>query len=133
MSSRLGDRHGGRGSLERPSGEGGARARARLCEMGQGSECGCGRCSKGSWGRGRAMWTGIMASVREGACASPRRGAGKAELIGGSNGAARERASTRGKQLGVLTRRAREEERARGARARETGEGGGARTRRNRR
>jgi hypothetical protein len=58
------------------------RARERLCEMGRGSECGCGRCSKGSWGRGRATWSGIWTSVRECARAGPRRVAGKAELTG---------------------------------------------------
>jgi hypothetical protein len=97
MSSRLGVRHGGRGSPERPSGEGGARARERDCaKWDRGASAGVGGAQKGAGGRGRAMWTGIMASVREGACASPRRGAMKAELIGGSHGAARERERARG-------------------------------------
>jgi hypothetical protein len=56
-SSGLGDRHGGRGSPARSSSEGRARERASLHEMGQGSECGCGRCSKKSWG----AWVGDVA------------------------------------------------------------------------
>jgi hypothetical protein len=50
-----------------------------------GSECGCGRCSKRSWG----AWPGISACVRKCARVGPRRGAGKAELTGRSHGAAR--------------------------------------------
>jgi hypothetical protein len=56
-SSELGDRHGGRGSPPRSSGKGKARERARLYELGRGSECGCGRCSKRSWG----AWAGDVA------------------------------------------------------------------------
>jgi hypothetical protein len=47
-SGELGDRHDRRGSLARSSGEGKVRERASLRKMGRGSECGCGRCSKGS-------------------------------------------------------------------------------------
>jgi hypothetical protein len=46
----LDDRHGGRGSPARLSGVGRARERASLREMERGSECGCERCSKRSWG-----------------------------------------------------------------------------------
>jgi hypothetical protein len=69
--------------------EGRARERARLCEMGRGSECGCGQCSKRSWG----AWAGVVAGdlgVRARVRASgPRRGTGKVELTGGSHSAAR--------------------------------------------
>jgi hypothetical protein len=75
--------------------------------MGRGSECGCGRCSKGSWGRGRAMWPGIPANVRECAHASPQRVVGKAELTGGSHDTVRENGRAT-KWFGELTRRARE-------------------------
>jgi hypothetical protein len=47
-SSGLGDRHGGCRSPARSSSEGRARERVSLCEIGQGSECGCGQGSKGS-------------------------------------------------------------------------------------
>jgi hypothetical protein len=40
---------------------------ARMCEMGRGSECVCGWCSKRSWGRGRVTWPRIPAT-----CASAR-------------------------------------------------------------
>jgi|UPI000842B00C hypothetical protein len=53
-SDGLGGRHGGRRSLASASGESGARERVGLRGMRQGSECGCGRCSKGSWG----AWAG---------------------------------------------------------------------------
>ena len=125
MFGGLGDRHEGRGSPARPSGEGIARERARLCKMGRGSECGCGWCSKRSWGRGRATWPGIPASVRDCARAGPRRVAGKAELTGGSHGAARENGHAT-KRFSELTRRAREAERQKGARARATGADRGA-------
>jgi hypothetical protein len=64
--------------------------RARLCEMGRGSECGCGRCSKRRWG----AWVGDMAGdlgmrARVRACWSTA-GAVKAELTWRSHGAARE-------------------------------------------
>jgi hypothetical protein len=65
-SSELDDRHGGRGSPARPSGEGRARERASLRKMGWGSECGCGLCSKGSWGAwaGNVAWDlGVRARV----------------------------------------------------------------------
>jgi hypothetical protein len=52
---------------------------------------------------GQAMWPGISACVR----ASPRRFAGKAELIGRSHSAARESGCV-GKWIHALTRRARE-------------------------
>jgi hypothetical protein len=45
-SGGLDDRHDGRGSPARSSGVGRARVRATLREMGRGSECGRGRCSK---------------------------------------------------------------------------------------
>jgi hypothetical protein len=47
-SDGLDDWHGGRGSPARPSGASRAREGVRLCEMGWGSECGHGRCSKRS-------------------------------------------------------------------------------------
>jgi hypothetical protein len=70
---------------------------------------------------GRATWPGISACVRKCARAGPRRGAGKAELTGGSHGAARGNGCA-GKQFGVLTRLAREAERERSTQARETGD-----------
>jgi hypothetical protein len=59
-------------------------------------------------------------SVRECARAGPQWDAGKAELTGGSHGAAKgnERG---GERFNVLTRRAREADRERSARARVTG------------
>jgi hypothetical protein len=57
---------------------------------------GTGGALKGARVRGRAMWPGISACVRECARAGPRRGAGKAELIGRSHGAARERERAHG-------------------------------------
>jgi hypothetical protein len=93
-SGGLGDRYGERGSPARPSGEGRAQEIVGLCVMGWGSECGCRRCSKGSWGRGRATWPGIPANVRECARAGPRWVAGKAELTGRPT-AWRERAGAR--------------------------------------
>jgi hypothetical protein len=53
------DRHGGRGSLAKLSDVGRARERVGLCEMGRGSECKHGRCSKRSYGRARATWPRI--------------------------------------------------------------------------
>jgi hypothetical protein len=47
-SGGLGDRHGGRGYPARSSSKGTTRERASLREMGRGSECRCGRCSKGT-------------------------------------------------------------------------------------
>jgi hypothetical protein len=81
-SDELDDRHGGRGSSARVSGVGRARERAKLSEMGRGSECGRGRCSK----KGMGAWASNVAEdsdvVRECARAGPRRGAGKAKVIG---------------------------------------------------
>jgi hypothetical protein len=45
-------RHDGHGSPVGSSGGGRARERVDVGEMRQGSESGCGRCSKGSWARG---------------------------------------------------------------------------------
>jgi hypothetical protein len=88
--------------------------------MGWGSECGCGRCSKGSWG----AWVGDVAEhPGERACVrstGPWQVAGMAELTGGSHDTARGRGRA-GKQFGALTRRAREAEWGRGAQARESG------------
>jgi hypothetical protein len=55
-------------------------------EMGQGRENGCGRGSKGSWGRGQATWPRFSVGVRAG----QRRFTGMTELIGGSHDAVRE-------------------------------------------
>jgi hypothetical protein len=65
----LDDRHGWHGSPARLSSLGRAQERASLSEMEWGSECGCGRCSKRSWG----AWAGDVAGdlgVR--ACVSAR-------------------------------------------------------------
>jgi hypothetical protein len=88
-SGRQGDRHGGRGSPARSSSEGRARERASLREMGWGSECGCGRCSKGSWGA-RAGDVARDLGVR---ATGPRRFVGKAKLTGRSHSAVRGRGS----------------------------------------
>jgi hypothetical protein len=90
-SGGLDDWHGGRGSPARSSSVGRARERARLCEMGQGSECGRGRCSKRCWG----AWVGDVAGdlgvrARVRACWSTT-GVGKAEQTGRSHGVERER------------------------------------------
>jgi hypothetical protein len=53
-SDGLDDRHGGCGTPASTSGERRARERVSLREMRQGSKCGCGRGSKGSWG----AWAG---------------------------------------------------------------------------
>jgi hypothetical protein len=47
----------GRGALAKSSDESRARERVSLREMRQGSECGCGRCSKVSW----VAWAGDVA------------------------------------------------------------------------
>jgi hypothetical protein len=96
-SSELDDRHGERGSPARLSGEDRARERAWMCEMGWGTECGRGRCSKRSWG----VWAGDGARdpdehARVRACWSTA-GVGKAELTGGpTTQRERERAGARG-------------------------------------
>jgi hypothetical protein len=69
---------GGHGSPASASGEGRARERASLCEMRQGRESGCARCSKGSWG----AWADDVAGFSAHVCAGPRRFAGKADLTG---------------------------------------------------
>jgi hypothetical protein len=90
--------------------------------MGRGSECRCERCSKRSWGAWAgdvARDLGVRAQVR--ACWSTvGRGEGRAELTGGSHGAARGNGRG-GKRFSALTKRAREAERERSARARATG------------
>jgi hypothetical protein len=94
-SGGINDWHGGRRSPARSNGVGRARGKARLCEMRQGSECGCGRCSKMSWG----AWAGDVAGDL-GVRAQVRvfwstAGAGKAELTGRSHGTAKERERAR--------------------------------------
>jgi hypothetical protein len=54
VSSELDGRQRGRWTPAKPSGESRARERVSLRETMQGRECGCGRCSKGSWG----AWAG---------------------------------------------------------------------------
>jgi hypothetical protein len=78
--------HSGRGSPASVSGEGRARERVSLREMGQGRESGCGRCSKGSWG----AWAGDVVRFLTCVRAGPQRFAGKAELTGRPHDAARE-------------------------------------------
>jgi hypothetical protein len=107
-SGELDDRHDGRGSPARPSGEGRARERARLCEMGRGTECECGWCSKRSWGAWAAVVAGdlgVRARVR--ACWSTT--------------TQEEETGARGKRFSELTRQAREAERERSTWARATG------------
>jgi hypothetical protein len=66
------------------------RERERGCaKWDGGASAGVGGAQKGDGVRGWATWSGISACVRECARASPRRGAGKAELTGGSHCAAR--------------------------------------------
>jgi hypothetical protein len=88
-----------------------------LREMGQGSECGCGRCSKGSWG----AWAGDVAEdVDVRVCWSTAvRGEGRADraVPRRSEG---ERGRT-AKRFIVLTGWAREAEMEKGARARAIG------------
>jgi hypothetical protein len=79
-----------------------------------------GGAQKGAGVRGRAMWPGISACVRECARAGPWRVAGKAELTRGPM-AQREGTSARGKRFSALTRQAREAERERSAQVRATG------------
>jgi hypothetical protein len=54
-----------------------------------GASAGAGGAQKGAGVRGRATWLGISTCVRECVRVGPRRGTGKAELIGRSHGAAR--------------------------------------------
>jgi hypothetical protein len=89
-SSELDDRGGGRGTPTRSNGVGRARARAGLCEMRRGSECGHGRGSKRELGRvggRRGREFRRRAQVR--ACWSTA-GAGRAELTEEAHGAERE-------------------------------------------
>jgi hypothetical protein len=89
-SGGLDDWHDGRGSPARLSGVSRARERARLCEMGRGSECGHGHCSERSWG----AWAGDVAGDL-GVRASPRRAWGRRSWQGGPT-SQRERERARG-------------------------------------
>jgi hypothetical protein len=61
-----------------------------------GVSAGAGVTQKGARVRGRVMWPGILACVRECVRVGPRRGMGKAELTGRSHGAARGSGHTKG-------------------------------------
>jgi hypothetical protein len=131
-SSELDDRHGGRGSSARPSGEGIARERARPSGEGIARESEAVRNGTRERVRVRAVlkkelgaWAGVVAGdlsvrARVHACWSTvGRGEGGADKGGPTT--QREETGALRKQFSELTRRAREVERERSARARATG------------
>jgi hypothetical protein len=64
--------------------------------MERGGSAGAGSAKKGAGVHGRATWPGISVCVRECTRVGPRRGAGKAELIGRSHYVARGRGHAEG-------------------------------------
>jgi hypothetical protein len=89
-SSEVDDRRGGRGTPTRSDGVGRAQARAGLCEMGWGSECGHGRGSKRELGRvGGRRGREFRRRARVRACWSTA-GARRAELTREAHDAERE-------------------------------------------
>jgi hypothetical protein len=95
VSGELDGRGGGCGSPARSGGVTRERARAGLCEMRWGSECGHGRGSKRSWAWAERRGRGSRRRARVRARWSTA-GAGRAELTGEAHGAERERRDARG-------------------------------------